>query len=226
LPADGPDQRYDPRDAVIDAIFAAAPRVIQETLIFPYLSGAEFYSELQRAKARLGHLQGHAVSTEQIISSIGIFGTRDNPTKVTLGPLTKRERGLRERPRRIRDEMFLFQHLNDQNDAIRGASGWDGDRYAVVNTPQGPGIVWLTSGIHPLKAGEFYDLAGRAIEKRFSTKAGAGSSIWSRNTRPGRAVSTHDHEISGRPVVIYQDLPSAHSPKHPQSRDVKLASSA
>jgi len=63
------------------------------------------------------------------------------------------------------------RHLNDQNEAIRGASGWDGDRYAVVNTPQGPGIVWLTVWDSHVEAGEFYDLAGQAIEKRFSTKA-------------------------------------------------------
>jgi hypothetical protein len=205
-------------------IFAAAPRVIQETLIFPYLSGAEFYRNYKERKPGSVIYKDMPVSTEQIIHPSAYFGTRDNPTKVTLGPLTNASELYENDLGEFETRLFLFQHLNDQNDAIRGASGWDGDRYAVVNTPQGPGIVWLTVWDSSVEAGEFYDLVGRAIEKRFSTKAGAGSSnLVKKYSASGRALQLTTTEIGGRPVVIYQDLPSGASPNILNPATVKLA---
>ena len=164
------------------------------------------------------------VSTEQIIHPSAYFGTRDNPTKITLGPLANATRVYENDLGEFETRLFLFQHLNDQNEAIRGASGWDGDRYAVVNTPQGPGIVWLTVWDSPVEAGEFYDLAGQAIEKRFSTKAAAGSTnLVKKYSAAGRALQLTTEEIAGRPVVIYQDLPAGANPNIINPAQVKLA---
>jgi hypothetical protein len=149
------------------------------------------------------------VSTEQIIHASAFFGTRDNPTKVTLGPLTNATDVYENDLGEFETRLFLFQHLNDQNEAIRGASGWDGDRYAVVNTPQGPGIVWLTVWDSSVEAGEFYDIAGRAIEKRFTTKATAAStSLVKKYSTGNRTLQLSTVEVGGRPVVLYEDLPA------------------
>src|SRR4051812_34673874 len=189
-------------------IFAAAPRVIQETLIFPYLSGAEFYRNYKERKPGSIIYNDMPVSTKQIIHPAAFFGTRDNPTKVTLGALTNATDVYENDLGEFETRLYLFQHLNDQNEAIRGASGWDGDRYAVVSTPQGPGIVWLTVWDSSVEAGEFYDIAGQAIEKRFSTKLVAGSSnLVKKYAAAGRALQLSTVEIAGRPVVIYEDLP-------------------
>ena len=67
--------------------------------------------------------------------------------------------------------LYLFEHVKDQNEAVRGASGWDGDRYAVLNTPLGPGIAWLTVWDSPVEAGEFFDIAGQAVAKRAESPA-------------------------------------------------------
>jgi len=204
-------------------IFAAAPRVIQETLIFPYLSGAEFYRNYKERKPGAVIYKDMPVSTEQIIHASAYFGTRDNPTKVSLGPLTNASEVYENDLGEFETRLFLFQHLNDQNDAIRGASGWDGDRYAVVNTPQGPGIVWLTVWDSSVEAGEFYDLAGQAIEKRFTTKPTAGSpNLVKRYSASGRSLQLTTTEIAGRPVVIYQDLPSGANPSIVNPATVKL----
>ncbi|HMG12548.1 MAG TPA: hypothetical protein VK571_05215, partial [Gemmatimonadaceae bacterium] len=69
-------------------IFAAAPKVIQETLIFPYLSGAEFYRNYRERKPGSIVYNDMPVSTEQIIHPAAFFLTRDNPTRVTLGTLS------------------------------------------------------------------------------------------------------------------------------------------
>jgi hypothetical protein len=204
-------------------IFAAAPRVIQETLIFPYLSGAEFYRNYKERKPGSMIYKDMPVSTEQIIHPNAYFLTRDNPTRITLGTLSNATDVYENDLGEFETRLFLFQHLQDQNDAIRGASGWDGDRYAVVNTPQGPGIVWLTVWDSPVEAGEFYDIAGRAIEKRFSTKpATGGTNLPKKYSASGRALQLSTVEIGGRPVVIYEDLPAGANLNVVNAAQVKL----
>ena len=204
-------------------IFAGAPRLIQETLIFPYLSGAEFYRNYKERKPGSIIYKDMPVSTEQIIHPSAFFSTRDNPTRVALGALTNATEVYENDLGEFETRLFLFQHLNDQNEAIRGASGWDGDRYAVVNTPQGPGLVWLTVWDSPVEAGEFYDLAGQAIEKRFSTKAATGARSGGKQySVSDRALQLTTVEIAGRPVVIYEDLPRGANPNIINPAQVKL----
>jgi hypothetical protein len=79
--------------------------------------------------------------------------------------------------------------------------------------------VWDSS----VEAGEFYDLAGQAIEKRFSTKAMPGTaSLVKKYSANGRSVQLTTAEIGGRPVVIYEDLPSGASPNIINPAAVKL----
>jgi hypothetical protein len=190
-------------------IFAAAPRVIQETLIFPYLSGAEFYRNYKEREPGTVIYKDMPASTEQIVHPAAFFVNRDAPTKVTLGTLSNAtesyENGLGE----FETRLFLFEHLKDQNEAVRGAAGWDGDRYAVVNTPQGQGIVWLTVWDSQVEAGEFYHITGQAIEKRFSAKPATGSTnLLKKYSASGRTLQLTTTEIAGRPVVIYVDVPA------------------
>ncbi len=194
-------------------IFAAAPKVIQETLIFPYLSGAEFYRNYKERKSGSIIYKDMPVSTEQIIHPAAFFGTRDNPTRVTLGTLANATKVYENDLGEFETRLFLYQQLNDQNEAVRGASGWDGDRYAVVNTPQGQGIVWLTVWDSPVEGGEFFHLAGQAVEARYSTKVASGSTeLVKKYSGGGRTIQVSTMEIQGRPVVIYADVPAGANP--------------
>jgi len=194
-------------------IFAAAPKVIQETLIFPYLSGAEFYRNYKERKPGSIIYNDMPVSTEQIIHPAAFFVTRDNPTKVTLGTLSNASRVYDNDLGEFETRLFLFQQLNDQNEAVRGATGWHGDRYAVVNTPQGQGIVWLTVWDSQVEAGEFYHLADQAVQARYSTKPASGSTdLVKKYSAAGRTVQVSTLEIQGRPVVIYADVPAGANP--------------
>src|SRR5688572_2978911 len=69
-------------------IFARAPLVVQETLIFPYLSGAEFIRGFKTRNPTGTPYEDMPVSTEQILHPSAFFGRRDAPTSVTLPPLT------------------------------------------------------------------------------------------------------------------------------------------
>ena len=194
-------------------IFAAAPKVIQETLIFPSLSGAEFYRTYKERKPGAPIYNDMPVSTEQIIHPAAFFVTRDNPTRVSLGTLTNATKIYDNDLGEFETRLFLFQSLNDQNEAVRGATGWDGDRYAVVNTPQGQGIVWLTVWDSPVEAGEFFHLAGRALESRYSTTASKGSTdLIKKYSAGGRTMQVSTMEIQGRPVVVYVDVPAGANP--------------
>ncbi len=205
-------------------IFAAAPRVIQETLIFPYLSGAEFYRNYKERKPGTVIYNDMPTSTEQIIHPAAFFVNRDAPTRVTLGPLLNVTDSYENDLGEFETRLFLFEHLKDQNEAVRGASGWDGDRYAVVTTPQGPGIVWLTVWDSPVEAGEFFDLVGQAIEKRFNVKAATSENKSEKSyTSTDRSLKVIATEAQGRPVVIYVDVPKGANTSIVQPAQVKLA---
>jgi hypothetical protein len=205
-------------------IFAAAPRVIQETLIFPYLSGAEFYRNYKERKPGTIIYNDMPASTEQIIHPAAFFVNRDAPTKVNLGALSNATSVYQNDLGEFETRLFLFEHTKDQNESVRGAAGWDGDRYAVVNTPQGPGIAWLTVWDSPVEAGEFYDIAGQSIEKRFGTKAEKGGSSAEKSySASGRSLRLTATEVQGRAVVIYVDVPSGANTSVIQTSQVRLS---
>ena len=204
-------------------IFAAAPRVIQETLIFPYLSGAEFYRNYKERKPDTLIYKDMPVSTEQIIHPAAFFVNRDAPTRVSLGALSNATSLYDNDLGEFETKLFLFEHLNDQNEAVRGASGWDGDRYAVLNTPQGPGIAWLTVWDSPVEAGEFFHIAGQAVEKRFDAKSAAAASNTDKSySTANRSLRLTAAEIAGRSVVIYVDVPRGANTSIIQSAQVRL----
>ena len=189
-------------------IFARAPLVIQETLIFPYLSGAEFIRGFKTRNPTGTPYADMPVSTEQILHPSAYFGTRDHPTRVTLGSVrgTKRyENTLGE----FETRLFLFQHTEDQNDAIRGATGWDGDRYALVDTPAGEALVWVTVWDSAVEAGEFREIMVAAIESKTKVGGTAESETVRVYSNEGRTVRLVTAEVGGRPLVIYTDAPSA-----------------
>lgn len=194
-------------------IFAAAPKVVQETLIFPYLSGAEFYRNYRERKPGSVIYRELPVSAEQIIHPAAFFVNKDQPTRVGLGSLSNATKVYENNLGEFETRLFLYQHLNDQGEAMRGATGWGGDRYAVVNTPRGQGIVWLTVWDSAIEAGEFFQMASDAIAKRFSTKqAGGSTDLVKKFSAAGRALQVSTVEIQGRPAVIYVDIPAGADP--------------
>jgi hypothetical protein len=216
------------RDLIRDSqasmpIFAGAPMVIQETLIFPYLSGAEFVRNYKERKPGTSLYGDMPVSTEQILHPASFFGTRDAPTTVVLGPLVNATEVYQNTLGEFETRLFLFEHLKDQNEAVRGATGWDGDRYVVVNTPQGEGVLFFTVWDSSVDAGEFYDIAGQGIEKRFNTKGTTATDKLSKSySANGRSLKLTTTEIGGRPVVVYVDLPAGANTEIVQPGQVRL----
>src|SRR5215212_245052 len=66
-------------------VFATAPMIIQESLLFPYLSGAEFVRRVKEKRGNANPFQDIPRSTEQILHPSLFLGTPpDEPTSVVL----------------------------------------------------------------------------------------------------------------------------------------------
>jgi len=153
------------------------------------------------------------VSTEQLLHPERYFTTRDDPTKVILPPpllgTVDYENNLGEFETRI----LLFEYLKDQASAVRGAAGWDGDRYMLIKTPRGDAIAWVSVWDSSIDAAEFFDLLDVSLIKRHGgriTPFGRGT------TRTygagGRRIQLSISDVGGRPVVLFADAPAGVSP--------------
>jgi hypothetical protein len=192
-------------------IFANAPMAIQESLLFPYLSGAEFIRRFETHRPKASPLDSLPVSTEQILSETAYFGTpRDVPTDVILPGRDSTDETMGEFGTRL----FLFQHLKDHTAAVGAAAGWDGDRYRVVRTSGGGrGILWVTVWDSATNAAQFVDAVGQAVGKRYKTSAPSVAASGVRTySGSARTVVITPREIGGRNVVIFVDVPGGASP--------------
>ena len=188
-------------------VFSTAPRIIQETLIFPYLSGAEFmrsFQQLRPGDAPYGDLPR---STEQVMHTRAYFQQRDAPTTITLpNPRVGRAR-YQNNLGEFETRLFIYEHARDQALSVRGADGWDGDRYMVVQTARGEAVVWVTVWDTPVDAAEFGEAVDRAISRRFDGERMSEVPNGKRYEVRDREISWWGGEIGGRPAVVYTDAP-------------------
>ncbi|HEY7234823.1 MAG TPA: hypothetical protein VH539_11785 [Gemmatimonadaceae bacterium] len=201
------------RESQSSPVLNAAPMVIQEELLFPYINGFDFVARFKEREPGKLPFDDMPQSTEQVMHDRAYFGTpRDAPLRVTLPkvPGAIYENTLGEFDTRL----FLYEHLQDQEAASRAAIGWGGDRYVVVSTSAGNGIAWVTAWDSAIDAAEFVDALGQAIQKRYR---GAAPTIGARGVRTysghGRTVVVTPREIDGKNVVLMVDVPAGVSPQ-------------
>jgi hypothetical protein len=192
-------------------VFATAPMMIQESLLFPYLSGADYVQRFKERRGGASPLAELPRSTEQVLHTPAFFGaTVDEPSVLAFpaprGAVKTYENTLGEFGTRL----FLYQHLKDEQDAARGAAGWDGDRYVVVQGAGGRGIVWASLWDTALEAAEFSDMVTRATAKR--TGAGEGRVPGgARFAANGRTTTILARPVGERTLIVYSDVPDAMS---------------
>jgi len=194
--------------------FASAPTLLQETLLFPYIAGAEFVRQFKRARPGQVPYDPAPASTEQILHAEKYLDSLpDLPTRVTLGDPRGASLVHEDNLGEFETRLFLYEHLKDVGGAAAGAAGWDGDRYQLVQVGGGTGIVWLTVWDDAVEASEFRDRMERMVERRFNTTRGAGGEAAMRRwTVRGRTLFLEQAEIDGRAVVVWEDLPSGARP--------------
>ena len=197
-------------------LFASAPLVIQESLIFPYLSGADFVRRFKGRRGKANPLADLPVSTEQVLHTAAYFGARrDVPSAITLPPPATGEKRYENGIGEFGTRIFLFQHTNEQTVALQAAMGWDGDRYVLTRTPSGNGIAWVSAWDSDLDAAEYADAMGETVLQRYggvpAAADGAAPGSPRRFTGRGRTVEIRTRQVSGRTLVLYVDVPAGQS---------------
>jgi hypothetical protein len=176
---------------------ASAPRIIRESLLFPYVGGLRFARARNRALGRRSAPLGDAlpVSTEQVLHPERSPGAdRDEPVPIRFaeppeGWREVRADGLGEFEARI----WLDELLGDPDRAARAAEGWDGDRYRLLEGPSGEALVWVSAWDTGRDAAEFADAARDALARRYPDG--------------GRTVAVRRDSAAGVAVVTLLDGP-------------------
>ena len=176
-------------------VYASAPMVIQETLIFPYLSGAEFVKTFREREPGRVPFNDLPASTAQILHINEFFGKRVAPTPVSFAPVAAVTPVYSNDLGEFETRLYLYQHLNNVDDAAAAASGWNGDHYITFNTPKGPAMAWASVWLNTTQAANFYNAVQRVATARDAPAH-------------GRAVRITTADVSGRPVVLLVDTPS------------------
>jgi hypothetical protein len=189
----------------------AAPLLLREALLFPYLSGAEHVRQFKARREGAWPFDSLPTSTEQVLHAERFFDQRDDPVRVTLprlgrGAVTVFEDGLGEFETRV----FLLEHTRDLPLAARAAAGWDGDRFVLARLPGGGEVlVWAVVWDSALDAAEFVDALEAVLPGRYAGLERQPSDADRRRYGGGgRTVEIRAVTVDGHPVVILTDVPA------------------
>lgn len=114
---------------------SGAPRIIQESLLFPYLEGTAYVQSLWTEGERVAPFGARLpFSTEQVLERRGAEEPVELELSATGGRIVRQDvLG------RLEVGVLLQEHGADP----AAADGWDGDRYALVELPGGArGLAW------------------------------------------------------------------------------------
>ena len=189
---------------------AAAPMLIQETLLFPYLAGAEYIRSFKAAHPGQSPLTDMPRSTRQVLHSAKFLAGRDSlPLRLVLPAPSGGEVVYANDLGEFETRLWLYQYTKDQGSAGRGAMGWNGDAYQVVKTSRGNALVWLTLWDSNVEAGEFFGLVNETVVTRFTPKdyfrSGEGGR---RYVEGGRSMTIRPVTVRGLPGVLWIDAPA------------------
>lgn len=146
---------------------SAAPRIIQESLLFPYIGGASFVEALWEARpGRPAPFDEELpLSTEHILHPESFVAeSRDMPTEVHLEAVN----GVRPIYTDVLGEMevriLLETHLGTESADL--SAGWDGDRYALYETSDGGrSLVWVSVWDDAASRSRFVAALGPALRR-------------------------------------------------------------
>lgn len=156
-------------------VFAAAPRIIQEGLLFPYLYGAEFMRAFGERRARpeeQPYGDRLPISTEQVLHP-SRYTAREAPVRLSFPPIAPRDTLVYDDDYgEFETRVALETWGVAEADAIAAASGWNGDRYEVLGTPTGTVVAWATAWDTAQDAADF----ARALRSGWARAPGRLSS--------------------------------------------------
>ena len=180
--------------------FSSAPRIVRETLTFPYVGGLGYvqalWSGAEDRPAPFGELL--PASTEQVLHpGRGPGASPDRPTDVAFSepPPDGWEEAYANSMGELETRIFLSGHLEEDSTARDAAAGWDGDMLRLLRSDGAEALLWVSVWDAPAEAEAFAAAARRAFELRYAAES-------------GRRVSVERLDVGGRPAVSIVDRPS------------------
>jgi hypothetical protein len=195
-------------------VYDRAPRVLRETLVFPYSQGANWAGQVYRRggwELMSASYKKLPQSTEQILHPEKYFAG-EAPQRVTLKDISSTlGRGWRKADHDVTGEwgyyLILDEFLKARDASHLASAGWGGDRYALFTGPR-PGDTLLaqkTLWDTDQDAREFFDAYARRTTARYQTPPAAeesdGRLSWKTN-EGGVYVG-----LMGRAVLILEGVP-------------------
>jgi hypothetical protein len=173
-------------------VFANAPLVLREGLLFPYVAGAalmRWWSDTRSTP--LPAVAELPRSTEQVL----------HPERLALGDAPVTVRFTDSAPGLLYEDTLGELEAHILLAVLRGADqvaydlalGWGGDRYRAVTTAAGPALVWVTVW----DDGRYANRIAAELEARFTGVV-----------RPGYRAAVDRMEADGRPVVRLVHAPA------------------
>ena len=209
---------------------SGAPRLVRESLIFPYIGGLSFVQAWWRARPGRPAPLGEDVpaSTEQVLHPGRFVGSgRDAPTRVAFAGDAPREweQVHADELGEFETRLFLEAFLGDSARARTAAAGWDGDRYRLLRGPEGEEVlVWASVWDSAAEADAFRAAAVDAYRGRYAADGAAGAAGEGRRPSAeedvgagggpqlvrasGRRVEVRRVTTGGRPAVLVVDGPA------------------
>ncbi|MCA1592432.1 MAG: hypothetical protein LC754_07235 [Acidobacteria bacterium] len=192
-----------------------APRVLRETLLFPYTQGSAWVMQVYKRggweQVSLAY-RDLPKSTEQIMHPEKYFAheapLNTSNWKNISNALGK---GWKVADNDVNGEwsyyLILDEYLNSKEESQKAAAGWNGDRYVLYTGPNtGDALItqktfWDTE----TDAREFYDAYTKRTTKRYGTEASEAESGSMRQwkTREGSVMI----ELDGKSVLIVEGVP-------------------
>ena len=190
------------------AEISSVPPIMSEPLVFPYLQGLVFCTRVTNAEGwhGLDAVYRHIPqSTEQILHPEKYKDQPDPPTEVDLGTLEP-PAGWKELTRNVLGELQISILLRKQSGKV-AAAGWDGDRFALFEGPEGRlALVWRSTWDTERDAAEFLSAYARYQQARFGGDAPAADATRVSRERAGAVYSV---ERKGVDVVVVEGLDAA-----------------
>jgi hypothetical protein len=191
-----------------------APRVLRETLLFPYFQGMGWVSGVYKQggwDAVSAAYKNLPKSTEQILHN-DKYASGESPQQVSVRDISpKLGRGWKMADNDVEGEwgyyLILDQILASPGVSKQASAGWGGDRYALFTGPKTADVLVVQKTVWDSEADarEFFDAYVSRTSKRYGVEpaapADAGRSLW--KTSEGGALV----KISGTSVLILEGVP-------------------
>jgi hypothetical protein len=178
-------------------VFRRAPRIVRETLLFPYVHGTTFVWQLWRSQvgqerypAPLGELLPS--STSQVMHPVERFiRGRAEPVELRFADPPADRQVLYENTFGELETAIILAH-DAGDDQRTAARGWAGDRYRLTRDATGALVLeWTSAWRDAAAADRFAAAADRAL-----------------GGRPGRSVHVTREDFAGFPGVRLIDAPA------------------